>query len=137
MGFLWHFIDLTTEQKHQRREALDRYAFLAQVHILIPLVILQIYFAFAWLAIRLRRKVDDTAPPSSPYLKKSFTSTSTLLRETSLAWRRFVWSAGEPVEIYRSFIATRGEILGATIYTIWLLSLCVLGTGDGEASPNQ
>lgn len=67
MGWPYRFIDLTSTEKQQRREALDRYALYAQFSALAPVAIALIYRAAKW-ALKSHNK-PYSAVPNSPSLK--------------------------------------------------------------------
>ena len=127
---MWHFLDLTPEQKAHRRELLDRYATIAQLSALIPLKATALYLLTQWIHDRWMDRGDRDIP-SSPYLKEAKTRRGVLWRVRCWS-RRVTWWAGEPVEVWGYGFAKRGEVLGAAVWTAWLLLLCVLQTGDGE-----
>jgi len=127
---MWHFKDLSSDQKHERRLLLDQYATIAQASVLVPLLVLQLYFFAYWIRSHwTNSNVLET--PGSPHEKAAGRRPDVLTRaKTSL--RIFLWWAGEPVVIGDYYVSTRGELLGASAWFAWLLLLCVLQTGDGE-----
>lgn len=132
MGLSWHFVDLSDAQKHERRILLDRYATIAQVSVIVPVLAVQLYFLACWIQIR-RTRDDGFEKPGSPYLKEHFQRRSQTQKANELI-RRVIWWAGEPIELFDSFVATNGEFLGAAAWTAWLLLLCGLQTSDGTYS---
>ena len=123
---MWHFVDLTQDQKHERRILLDRYGAIAQASVLIPLLLLQIYFGLCWLHDRLERKTDLD--------QKLIQGRSSALSKVIVGIRQWTWWAGEPVEIFGYHVSNRGESIVAVSWTLLLLLLCVLQTGDGKCS---
>lgn len=119
---MWHFVDLTQDQKHERRILLDRCGAIAQASVLVPLVVLQLYFGVCWLHDRLRRSHDID--------QKTIHDQSLFQAITRI--RQWIWWAGEPVEVLGYHVSTRGDLIAATAWTAWLLLLCVLQTGDGK-----
>ena len=132
MGWPYHFIDLTGAQKQERRELLDRYATLAQVSVLAPLLVIQCYFFLSWLS----RRGQDAKPPASPWRKGERLGHRIGIASMGLMWRRFGWWCGEPVEMGSGafYLGLRGEVLAAAGWLAWLLSLCFLQTGKGEST---
>lgn len=130
---LWHFVDLSDAQKQRRRELLDLYAYIAEASVFVPILALQLFFLIAWIHDKSTRHDDLSSIPSSPYRKESRLRKFAFLVRAQKNIRRFNWWAGEPIEIYGSLVATRGEFLGAAGWAAWLLLLCVLQTGDGKS----
>ncbi|KAK0280456.1 hypothetical protein LTR91_001332 [Friedmanniomyces endolithicus] len=130
MGWLYHFLDLSTEQRQQRRQSLDHHGNIAQVSILVPLLLLQCHFFFAvWLHTRWRNQ-NDLEVPSSPRVKgeRSFRKTTSAKRITAI-WRRLQWWCGGPCSILGAHLGTNGELVVAGLWTGWLTLLCLLQTG--------
>jgi hypothetical protein len=126
MGWPYHLLDLTHEQKHERRLLLDRYGVYAQLSALIPILAYQLYRLGVWVCSeRKRSKASYSAIPSSPILKRSRASTA---GNSARKWRSTVWwlegelAAGWP---------SRGQFIAAGVWTSWLLFLCVHKTGEG------
>ncbi|KAK4984739.1 hypothetical protein LTR50_006418 [Elasticomyces elasticus] len=130
MKFLWHFIDLDKQQKQERRRLLDRHALIAQSSILVPLLILQLYFVSRRTWKRVLRKNSDSEEPSSPFLKVERSKRIPRTRKVGVLWTRAKWWAGEPVEVFETRLGRRGELVGAVVWTAWLMFLCVVQTGD-------
>lgn len=131
---MYRFLDLTTEQKLQRRENLDFYGLVAQVSILLPLFWLQAYFLVAWAQAKLFSYTGDelSSTPGSPYAKavrreRGLTSTGLAIR-----WRRFTWWCGDSLVVRDVRLGTNGQVAAAALWTIWLLILCFVDTGKGE-----
>lgn len=126
MGWPYHLLDLTHEQKHERRLLLDRYGVYAQLSALIPLLAYQLYRLSIWVySERQRSKAQYTAIPSSPTLKRSRTSTSGTWAAT---WRSTVWWLESEIACGWGL---RGQWLAAGGWLSWLLFLCVHNTGEG------
>jgi hypothetical protein len=129
MGWPYHLLDLTHEEKHERRLLLDRYGVYAQLSALIPILAYQLYRLGVWVySERQRSKAQYSAIPNSPTLKRSRTSTSGALGRK---WRTTVWWL-------KSEVATgwglRGQWIAAACWVSWLLFLCVHKTGEGTCS---
>ncbi|APA14305.1 hypothetical protein SS1G_11881 [Sclerotinia sclerotiorum 1980 UF-70] len=119
------YFNHTTAEKDQRRILLDRYGLYAQLSILIPIILYNLYRLAIWVYFeRQRSKVDYSALPSSPALKKRRSSKrATWARKgRSLAW----WLAGDA----KSGWGKRGHWIVAGLWGAWLAFLCVHRTGD-------
>jgi hypothetical protein len=134
MAWPYGFPDLTKEQKHHRRQLLDWYGGFAQVSVFVPLLILQIYFLATWISRKWRER-DGARPPSSPYMKElsAHGNTGTGLKALRIWWRRWMWWFGDELQVLGWRLGTKGEVLGAVVWTAWLLALCFVQTGDGKA----
>ena len=131
---MWHFLDLTQDQKLERRRLLDLYGSIAQISALIPLLILQIYFLALWLYRRWSDRDGKISGgiPGSPYLKKRRDGmVGGFWSRVRVGWRKSLWWMGDGVEVL-GFKSTKGEIVGAGLWTFWLLVLCCLQTRGGE-----
>ncbi len=131
MVFGYAFIDLTEEQKVERRHYLDLYASIAQASAIVILVLLQLRFLAAWAAARWA-PAHDAEMPSSPFLKARAQKKHSLgfLRNLSHRAGRVQWWMGDEV-IARGW-GTRGEWIGGALWTTWLLFLCIHRTGEGR-----
>jgi hypothetical protein len=126
MTWPYHLVDLTAEQKHERRLLLDRYGVYAQLSALIPILAYQLYRLGAWVySERQRPRVKYMEVPSSPVAKKRrHTTSATIVRK----WRTTLWwLEGEVAPGW----GLRGHWIAAGCWTTWLLFLCIHKTGDG------
>lgn len=132
MGWPYHFVDLTDDEKHLRRLLLDRYGVIAQVSVLLPLLVLQGRLLSFWISRNISQSatVDE---PSSPYLKSTQSQGKLSINSFKASLRRWQWWAGEPVSLFGDKLGTRGEVLGAAMWLVWLLVLCFVQTGDGTS----
>lgn len=128
---MYHFVDLTHEQKLQRREYLDYYSFLAQISVIVPILATQCYLLVTWIQRRVQKQ-QDLQTPSSPYVKQARLGHGFNVSSLTSRWRVFAWWCGDAVEIAGVYWGTRGEVIGAGVWTLWLVVLCFLQTGDGE-----
>lgn len=134
---MYHFVDLTEQQRYERRHLLDRYAFLAQISAIVLLLTIQIYFAVISLWRRWRSAPgsgNESSAPSSPYAKhEGIAAAARPVDSTALTvfWRKSMWWLGEEISMLQS---TRGEVLFSTVWSLWLLVLCFAQTGDGKYS---
>jgi hypothetical protein len=127
MAWPYHLLDLTHEQKHERRLLLDRYGVYAQLSALIPILAYQLYRLGFWVYSERRSKASYSAIPSSPTLKRSRASTAGSFARN---WRSTVWwLEGEIVTGWPS----RGQLIAAGAWVSWLLFLCVHNTGEGKS----
>jgi hypothetical protein len=126
MGWPYHLLDLTHEQKHERRLLLDRYGVYAQLSAFVPILAYQLYRLAVWVySERNRSKVKYSAIPSSPTLKRSRASASGTFMGN---WRTTIWwLGGEFVQGW----PCRGQLIFAGVWTSWLLFLCIHNTGQG------
>lgn len=128
------FPSLTHEEKLQRRESLDLYACMAHYSALAPAVLFLVYRILHRVASQIKPSSSSgydryAAVPPSPIVKAQRQGSSG--RFTS-QWRKIVWWLGDDVYFGRSHWGQRDEwVLGAA-WTVWLLVLCVKGTGNGE-----
>lgn len=130
MSWPYHFLDLTSDQKHQRRQLLDYYGSLARASILVPLLVIQLFFIAAW--IHRKWQSDFLDPPSSPYAKEKRHGRKVSSRNLKTTFQSLVWWCGDPIRVFDCHLGTKGEVLGAAIWAVWLLSLCLTQTGEGK-----
>jgi len=128
MGWPYHLLDLTKEEKHERRLLLDRYGVYAQLSALIPVLAYQLYRLGFWVySERQRSKVRYSAVPSSPTLKRTRKSTSGVLVRK---WRTTIWWLESEVAVGWGL---RGQWVAAGCWVSWLLFLCAHKTGEGTS----
>ena len=131
-GTMWHFVDLDHNQKLERRRLLDLYGALAQISALLPLVIIQIYFLTTWLHVKWSRIGNWNNAPGSPYIKKQRSKvTLGIITRLRIARTKALWWAGDTVEVW-GLRTSKGEIVGAIAWTIWLIFLSCHNTQDGR-----
>lgn len=120
------YFNHSDSDKEQRRLLLDRYGLYAQLSILIPIILYNLYRLAVWVySERQRSKVDYSAVPSSPTLKKRRESKRAVWgrKRRSVVW----WLRGE---VARGW-GERGHWIAAGVWGAWLGFLCVHRTGDG------
>ncbi|KAI9643591.1 hypothetical protein NHQ30_008213 [Ciborinia camelliae] len=123
------YFNHTEEEKAQRRLLLDRYGVYSQLSIFIPIILYNLYRLALWVySERQRSKVDYSAVPSSPTLKKRKNSKRAAWGRKS---RSLVWWLGD--EVRRGW-GERGHWIAAGVWGAWLGFLCVHNTGDVAAS---
>jgi hypothetical protein len=128
-AFGYYFESLNHEQKHQRREYLDWYGFVAQWSVLAIFVLFQVAFAVEWI-LKSGLKYEQ---PKSPSFTKSSTGKLGWLRRLKSTSTNMKWWMGQ--DVLRGWDwGSRGEWIGASVWTIWLLYLCIANTGNGKQS---
>ncbi|KAI0880500.1 metalloreductase Fre8 [Annulohypoxylon maeteangense] len=130
MGWPYQFIDLDAEQKHARRQALDRYAAYAQLSALVPIALVLLFRFVSWLVKRFspeRQRGVYEAVPASPALKQRRRSTTGVWVST---FRRFVWWLGDDVTFLGVSWGQRDQIFVGFAWTVWLVFLSMIGTGN-------
>lgn len=134
MGWPYKFISLTADERHARRETLDRYAAYAQLSALLPVALFLFYRLASWArkAVEEGRGGSYGAVPTSPSLK--------MQRQTAWgAWRirigQLRWWLRDDVYIFGQFCGQRDQLLFGSLWTAWLLVLCVVETGHGNSTP--
>lgn len=120
---------LNPEQQQARRDALDLNATIAQASIGVVLAIIQLYFLISWVSSKVGKK-DTKWEPSSPYVKHEFQREKKSFGGGLRSFgRRVKWYMDEPV---LEGWGSTGAWFAGSIWTAWLLALCVRNTGDGE-----
>ncbi|KAF2845864.1 metalloreductase-like protein Fre8 [Plenodomus tracheiphilus IPT5] len=122
LGLGYYSVTLTDAQKHQRRETLDRYGFIAQWSVLVVFIVFQLGFLVSWV-LRSGLEYDQ---PKSPSFNKRLGGKSSWLKSVQVIYSRTVWWMKKDII---SGWGTRGEWIGATAWTAWLLFLCITQTG--------
>lgn len=128
---MYHFLDLTADQKHQRRYLLDWYGSLAQISIFAPLLVLQCFFLIAWLNRKWGGQGQQETP-SSPHVKRERLNGNQRTRNVRTTAHRLLWWPGNSLDLAGHHLGTKGEVLAAVLWTAWLLLLCIVQTGDGK-----
>jgi hypothetical protein len=126
-AFGYYFETLNDAQKHQRREYLDWYGFVAQWSVLVIFVLFQVAFAVEWM-VGSGLKYEQ---PKSPSFTKSPSGKLGWLRKLRSTFTNMKWWLGQ--DVLRGWNwGMRGEWIGASVWTVWLLYLCVANTGKGK-----
>ncbi|KAI0517852.1 ferric reductase like transmembrane component [Xylaria bambusicola] len=127
MSWPYQFLDLDQAQKQARRHALDRYGLIAQLSALVPVALFLLYRLAAWGIARATGSDGGNyaAVPNSPVLKRHRLSTVGSWRSRA---RKLAWWFGDDVVLGWNW-GPRDQIILGTAWTIWLLILCVVGTG--------
>lgn len=131
MAWPYSFLDLDEAAKHARRQALDWYGILAHGSVLVVLALVLLYRLGAFLVNKLKRnQTEYAALPGSPGLKRQRQKTS---GTWAAAGRKAAWWLEEDVRCLGQNWGQRVEFIFGSIWTLWLLFLCVNGTGDGKS----
>lgn len=119
----YQFLKLSAAERHERRVVLDRYGLYAQLSALLVIVL----FVVGRLAQRVlgkkRHAVYDTESTSLANLKHQ--------RWLSVKLRIYQWWLGGDVEFSGLKLGRRDEVMLGSIWTAWLLFLCIAHTGNG------
>lgn len=136
MGWPYHFLDLTPDEKSHRRELLTQYAFYSQLSALIPILGYGVYRLCAALFARKGAfGVAYSALRQSPgSTESSRESKDVSLKAISKQWRSVQWWLHDEVA---PDWGLRGRWIAAILWTFWLLLLCVLQTGHGKQTPTM
>ncbi|KAH6633157.1 ferric reductase like transmembrane component-domain-containing protein [Boeremia exigua] len=119
----YSFEPLSDEQKHQRRENLDYYGFAAQWSVLVVFALFQMSFGIRWIVTKGMRYEQ----PKSPSFNKGRENTLGWLKGLHSRYARVMWWMQKDV-VSRWDWGTRGEWIGGTLWTAWLLYLCFVNT---------
>lgn len=123
----YYFETLNDKQKHQRREYLDWYGFVAQWSVLLIFALFQISFFLTWL-VKSGLRYD---PPKSPSFNKRPEGKLGWLKVLQSRCTKLTWWLRK--DVIRGWNwGTRGEWIGASLWTVWLFYLCVAHTGHGK-----
>ncbi|KAI1174471.1 ferric reductase like transmembrane component [Nemania sp. FL0916] len=129
MGWPWHFVDLDTSQLHARRLALDRYGLIAQLSTLAPVLLFLLYRLASWGVARVTGSSRGAyaALPGSPTSKRQRLTT---VGAWSQGARKVLWWFGEDVVVLGWNWGQRDQLVAGVLWAMWLLFLCVVGTGN-------
>jgi hypothetical protein len=92
--------------------------------------VIQLVFLAQWLRQKQRQNSSDV--PGSPSIKHSQKSSSANLQAIERRWRRLEWWSNDSLVLFGVDCGTNGQVLVATLWTVWLLVLCFAETGNGE-----
>ena len=131
----YQFLDLDDAAKQARREALNRHGLVAHLSVLALLAAVLAYRGAALLVQRALSRCgggggDYDAVPGSPAAKRRRLAG---IPGVSLAVaRRAAWWLGDDVVVLGRSWGRRDELVFGSLWALWLLFLCVHGTGHGE-----
>ncbi|KAJ4304707.1 hypothetical protein N0V90_000234 [Kalmusia sp. IMI 367209] len=123
MAFGYEFVTLDEDQKHSRRVLLDWYPLVAQWSVLVVFAGFQLCFLLSWLA----KHGLEYERPRSPSFNKRLEGQWTWLRKSRQGWDRMIWWTRKDVI---NGWGTRAEWIGGGVWTVWLLYLSVVQTGN-------
>lgn len=136
MGWPYEFIlTLDDEAKLLRRESLDHYASLAHWSAFAPI---PIFLVFSVVQRVVRKRITDGGNsgsgryqrvPGSPLAKARQMTAS---GELATKWRKVKWWLEDDLYFLGESRGQKGDWLFGAAWFLWLLSLCVVGTGNGE-----
>ncbi|WAO83989.1 FAD-binding FR-type domain-containing protein [Fusarium falciforme] len=124
MGWPYEFVTLTDEEKHQRRIALEYYAYVAFLSAFAPCLVSVLVRLIA--RVRRARRGQYSEVPGSPGVKASQQRWITRMIGK---WSAAQWWLGEDVYFIGSRWGQRDEWVLGVAWTLWMLILCVRGTG--------
>lgn len=128
MAWPYAFLGLSDTEKTERRISLSWYGAFAQLSVLVPLLALQSYFLAAWLHARWSNPNAIDAP-SSPRAKEARSNGED--GNGRMRFRRMRWWMGGSLVVGGDVVGSRGEVLGAVAWLLWLTYLCFAQTGRG------
>jgi hypothetical protein len=135
MGWPYHFLDLTPDEKSHRQELLSQYAFFSQVSVLIPTLGYGIYRVCTWLFVR--KGAFNVAYSALRELPGSTESTreskGVSFKAIARRWRALQWWLNG--EIAPNW-GLRERWTAAIVWIVWLLVLCFVQTGHGKQFPS-
>jgi hypothetical protein len=123
MGWPYHIVKLSPEEKSQRRELLDRYGLYSQLSVFIPIFCFWLYQLGHWVYLCSTRRDGYSA------VIRPAESRNTSPGDLVTRWRSILWWLED--EVAPGWGARQHWIFGAT-WAFWLLTLCIHQTGTGE-----
>lgn len=132
MAWSYTFDPISKEDKHLRRLALDRYALIAFTSSFAPLLAALVVRGVLYLVASYNARTSpDTQGryaeiPTSPAIKAQRLTPQGKL---AASWRKFVWWMQDDIQIAGTSWGQKGDWIVGSVWTAWLLSLSVIGTG--------
>ncbi|KAH3499793.1 hypothetical protein KXW24_001031 [Aspergillus fumigatus] len=120
MGWPYHIVKLSPEEKSQRRESLDRYGLYSQLSVFIPILSFWLYRLGHWVYLRSARRHGYSAV-TRPGESRASSPGNLVKRCRSILW----WLEDE---VAPGWGARQHWIFG-TAWALWLLTLCIHRTG--------
>ena len=133
MGWPYHFITLSDEEKVLRRQSLAFYAAVAHLSAFVPVLVFLLFRLVRYARGRLASSNGNggyQAVPGSPALKAQRMS------GVASPWARLVWWMSDDVYVMGRRWGRRDEWVVGLLWTAWMLVLCVHGAGQGNALVN-
>lgn len=131
MGWPYAFLtDLSADAKAQRRESLSHYGSIAHYYSFFPAALFLLIRLILLVKSRIERKRRGrySSIPGSPRAKAQ---RLTNLGDLKAKWTRLIWWLGEDVFLMGDNWGQRDEWVLGCGYFLWLLTLSVVGTGNG------
>lgn len=133
MGWPYEFLDLTTEEKAARRKSLHQHASIAHLSVYALVLIFILIYGIIYVARRIqRRRRRYHSVAGSPHIKFERLGP---LGQLNSRWTKFMWWLGDDVNLFGRHWGQNDEWVLGVVWTLWLLSLCVRDTGNGELPP--
>lgn len=130
MAWPYEFLELTKAEKQERRLSLDRHAGYSQLSALLPVIIFLLVRFASWVHLKVSaRNVKYNHVPGSPVSKYKRSNEST---SPAVTLRKTTWWLGDDVVLAGQNWGRRDTLIFGSAYTVWLLFLCVQGTGRGK-----
>ncbi|KAF2999977.1 hypothetical protein E8E14_006617 [Neopestalotiopsis sp. 37M] len=127
MAWPYEFLELTKAEKQERRLSLDRHAGYSQLSALLPVIIFLLVRFASWVHLKVSaRNVKYNQVPGSPVSKYKRSNEST---SPAVTLRKTTWWLGDDVVLAGQNWGRRDTLIFGSAYTVWLLFLCVQGTG--------
>ncbi|KAM3462887.1 hypothetical protein MY5147_006999 [Beauveria neobassiana] len=133
MGWPYEFVKLTPEEKHARRDVLDRYGLIAHCSALAPILVfgliqlVRLTYRYATGTLRGADGQGTYAEiPNSPAFKAQ---EHTAASKFQTAWAKFRWWMGDEFRLAGTSWGRKEEWAVGLFWTAWLLLLCFLETG--------
>ncbi|GFF96485.1 probable metalloreductase AIM14 [Aspergillus lentulus] len=120
MGWPYHIVKLSAEEKSQRRELLDRYGLYSQLSVFIPILCFWLFRLGHWVYLRSTWR-DGYSAVTRPAESRT-SSPGNFVRR----WRSILWWLED--EVAPGWGARQHWIFGAA-WALWLLTLCIHQTG--------
>ncbi|KAK8058233.1 ferric reductase like transmembrane component [Apiospora phragmitis] len=129
MAWSYSFAEISDAEKHARRLSLDSYGLYAQLSTLLPVAIALIVRLTVWFSRReSAQSVAYDAVPTSPGAK--FIRESTTTGSAARVFRRISWYLGGDIYVAGTNWGRRDQLIFGSLWTIWLVFLCFVGTGN-------
>jgi hypothetical protein len=130
MEWPWAIYTLSDAEKLSRRRALDAYGSYAQLSALLPITLLLLLKLVKWIGTAKDVQGAYAAVPHSPALKSMRARAKSRWQAT---FRRFFWWLQDEVRIGDKSYGQRDQWFAGVGWTMWLVFLCIYGTGRGES----
>lgn len=130
MGWPYEFVTLSDEEKDLRDDSIALHAAVGFCSAFAPAAALLLVRAVA--RVRRASRGQYREVPNSPAIKARRQSWS---GGAAQRWRRALWWMGEDVYFLGAHWGHRDEWIMGLVWTVWLLFLCVRGTGKGQSIP--